>query len=156
MTAPDLTNERLAAIIEAAGKATPGPWKTKPGANSHCFGVTIAAPSDPGLAFSDGPDATHIANCDPQTIAAMAGEIVRLRALLANMQEATFALTALEAAIPGLTDVLDGKAVVLPVEATDDMIDGMVVAGDCFGTPDRIYAAMLAASPYRRQADDRE
>jgi hypothetical protein len=76
MTAPDLTNERLRQIIEAAGKATPGPWEW----HRYDYGSVVTATNGPrATRFIVRDDATHIANCDPATIAATAGEIVRLR-----------------------------------------------------------------------------
>jgi hypothetical protein len=53
------------------------------------------------------------------------------------------------AAIPGLADVLDGKAVVVPVNATAEMQEDIWLAAQLQNANSQ-YAAMLAASPYRR------
>jgi hypothetical protein len=59
-------------------------------------------------------------------------------------------------AIPGLADVLDGKAVIVPVDATgtmlkavrdSDMLNGLESASVAIIA----WSLMLAASPYRRQ-----
>ena len=80
------------------------------------------------------------------------------------------ALTALEAAIPGLSDLLDGTAVVVPREPTREMILPVTPSekdwmGHADARPETIarwrdahvsaaqkaYAAMIAASPYGDQ-----
>jgi len=95
----DLTQERLAAIRGAASKATPGPWTAAASPSSIVgwpivaqSGRTIASlnhishsPIDPSVpgdrAFNAESKANgrYIAQCDPQTVSAMADEIERLR-----------------------------------------------------------------------------
>lgn len=59
------------------------------------------------------------------------------------------ALTALEAAIPGLADVIAGKAAIVPNEATADMQERIWLAAQLQHANSQ-YAAMIATTPYRR------
>jgi hypothetical protein len=62
--------------------------------------------------------------------------------------------------IPGLFDVIDGKAVIVPREATAEMLDAMIEASEqtqsiwSLAAARDIYDAALAASPYRSKTDD--
>lgn len=65
-------------------------------------------------------------------------------------------ITREEAAISGLSDVLNGEAVIVPNEATDEMYAAGSVYTDTHGAivdASAVYDAMVEASPYRR-ADD--
>lgn len=83
----------------------------------------------------------------------------RDRASLCLRVEALTVLAALEAAIPGLADVLNGKATIVPVEATDAGKDAIVEVAQIHSgwgvfrkqvsNAEDVYAAMLAASPYK-------
>lgn len=63
------------------------------------------------------------------------------------------ALATLEARIPGLADLIDGKAAIVPAETTTEMntahrLARMNVEGGYYDGPSP-YAAMIAASPYK-------
>lgn len=73
------------------------------------------------------------------------------------------ALDALKQNIPGLSDVIDGKAVIVPVKVTDEAADGVWRAAyDAwaeFGARDEdaghaAHGAVLIASPYARPTSD--
>jgi hypothetical protein len=66
-------------------------------------------------------------------------------------------LAALCEAIPGLSDVIKGEAVIVPREATGEMLEGAddalcgVAVGDlAHDLAGDVFAAMIAANPYRR------
>ena len=65
--------------------------------------------------------------------------------------EATAALDALRTARPDIADVLDGKAAVVPMEATLGQLEAGQIAWlrDSLRLSSTLYAAMIAASPYR-------
>jgi hypothetical protein len=78
----------------------------------------------------------------------------------AHREKASNTLEALCIAIPGLSDIVDGKAVPVPVEPTEEMI----VAGDtsyrcadgavCMDPAEECYISMLRASPYATKPSD--
>jgi hypothetical protein len=92
--------EKIAEMLAAAEKATPGPWMTAGGANSHVFDLRIVRdlPEEPIVAFSDGADAAHIANCDPQTITAILTELTTLRSQLSGITDETSSWQPIETA----------------------------------------------------------
>lgn len=60
--------------------------------------------------------------------------------------------------IPGLSDIIDGKAAIVPKVATDRMQQAAFLADGWFLSESRNqvrYAAMLAVSPYRFKNNDR-
>jgi hypothetical protein len=57
----------------------------------------------------------------------------------------------LDAVVPGLSDVLNGKAVIMPVEATDDMHAVFVGAIENGFHFDDAYAAMLRTTTYQKE-----
>jgi len=64
------------------------------------------------------------------------------------------ALTALCAAIPGLSEVIDGKAVIVPMEPVAAMVDGGArslrgagLGQDCYSAARGAYAAMIETRP---------
>jgi hypothetical protein len=57
-----------------------------------------------------------------------------------------------ESVIPGLCDLIEGKAVIMPVEAIDEINDALYARADWYpplGVRKMNYADQLAASPYR-------
>lgn len=91
--------EKIAELRAAAEKATPGEWEATRGTrkvSAPSRGYLTVAQAAAGMSVSSsgsfkiGPEeasfnATHIANCDPQTVLALLDEVEALRGALAGM-----------------------------------------------------------------------
>ena len=80
----DIASERLAEMLAATEKAMPGPWS----AEGRGPNMTLVFAGDSGVKrltpvmAMDGDQAAnlaHIANCDPQTVAAIIRELLSYR-----------------------------------------------------------------------------
>lgn len=92
---------------------------------------------------------------------AATGEVYMIGQVEWTRESARLALTALEAAFPGLSDLIEGRAVIVPVEVTEEIERALADALDVFQSPHGsfvlpstirpAYAAALATSPYRKE-----
>lgn len=82
-----MTTDQLKQIVEDAKKATPGMWDVIRGRSLLHVETRIDNPSGAGIPICSMPNSkihnsAHIANCSPETIIAMAEELIRAREAL--------------------------------------------------------------------------
>ena len=101
-----MTNEKLAEMLAAAEKATPGPWMTEPTGDGMADMRIFAQPAEYRHRIvianvapqKSDADAFYLARLDPQTITDILIELQSLRSQLSGITEETRAPSAVFAA----------------------------------------------------------
>ena len=80
-----ISDEKIEKLLSDAAKATPGPWHRNDAIATIIYDVRGWPIANAVVFHTHGPagpadNASHVANCDPETITDMCEELKRLRA----------------------------------------------------------------------------